>query len=177
MAHQHQHHPHRCLHQYDKCHWHVWKSRFPKDWDISKFPLDCSTALFLKRRFSEGGGRAGRGRQTSFCPNSDYIFVTLPCQSCFLAWNSSSLICPTRGLPRTQSPLFVYIDGRLQKQPHLRSWSFTSLTSHGLEVFQDGKSTWAKILLVVEMLTIVVTIAMVNERFPKNCKFSKPFCK
>ena len=77
--------------------------------------LSLSPALFLKRRFSEGGG--GGGRQTSFCPNSDYIAMSEPL---FGPKQPNGLICRP-GPPHTQRPLFVYIT--LQKQPRCRAYS------------------------------------------------------
>ena len=62
--------------------------------------LSLSPALFLKRRFSEGGG--GGGRQTSFCPNSDYIAMSKPL---FGPKQPNGLIC--RPGPPSHTKTFV----------------------------------------------------------------------
>ena len=77
--------------------------------------LSLSPALFLKRRFSEGGAAAADRRVFA------RIQITLPCQSRFLDRNSRTALFAAQGPPRTQRPLFVYIT--LQKQPRCRAYS------------------------------------------------------
>ena len=69
-----------------------------------------------------GGG--GSGRQTSFCPNSDYIAMSEPLFGPKQLHSWAALFArPEASLAHKGLCLFMLM---VQKQPSCRSWSFTS---------------------------------------------------
>ena len=74
-------------------------------------------------------GLGGSGRQTSFCPNSDYIAMseTLFGPKQLHSWAAALFARPEASLAHKGLCLFINVNP-VQKQAGCRSWSFTSPT-------------------------------------------------
>ena len=108
------------------CHWPTFflkKQDFPGIETYRESPElpSLSPALFLKRRFSEGG--RGGGRQTSFCPNSDYIAMSKPL---FGPKQPNGLICRPGPPSHTKTFVCLYHPTKTTSLQGVLLWKITS---------------------------------------------------